>query len=164
MKKKKIIKILGKVDKFFNYYLKVIVALTFIFFSFIFATEFNQIISGNFMNRSELLIVISVIFATNIALATMVFTYSSNYEGEERDSLLRVGEKFVLSTVAFLLYLGIIGFDKTGYLEKLLNNIAWKIYIIWPLAVLTLLLLAFAFIYFLQGIWKLLTFTVKKNS
>ena len=99
------------VDKFFNFYLKGVAIITLIFLGLIFAVEFNKIFSTDSIDGSDTTTMITAIFAITIALTAMAFTYANNFpdKKEEREKLLRIGEKFILSVVSLLLYLGIVG-------------------------------------------------------
>lgn len=147
-------------DVFYAFYF----ALTFFVIAFIFAAGFSKIFSSDFLSRSDILVFSTALIAINIALAALMFTYASNFEKGKKEALIKIGEKFVLSSIAFILYLSLMGLTKVGCMDELLNGFPGKKYIVWPLAIAILILLLAAFIFFIYATWMLIRFIIKENK
>src|SRR3989339_350908 len=147
-----------KFKKFLNYLWKAFDVFYIEYFTLIligiasiFSIGFFEIYDLKVISSSDALIVATALIAVNIALASMVFSYANNLEGEEKNSLVKIGEKFILSSITFLLNLSLMGLIKTGYMDELFKDIVLKKYIVWP------------FIFFIYGIFKLVKFIIKRK-
>src|SRR3989339_310551 len=152
-----------KFKKFLNYLWKAFDVFYIEYFTLIligiasiFSIGFFEIYDLKVISSSDALIVATALIAVNIALASMVFSYANNLEGEEKNSLVKIGEKFILN-------LSLMGLIKTGYMDELFKDIVLKKYIVWPFTFFILILLLVAFIFFIYGIFKLVKFIIKRK-
>lgn len=149
--------------KAFDYFYIAYFALVLIFVAFIFFVGFNDIFNSSKMQTSDVLVFSTALIAINIAFAAMVFSYSSNLDMNDKSQLVKIGEKFILSSVAFILNISLIGLTKTGYMDKLFDGLSFKQYLSWAFVVALLFLSLVAFILFIYGTWKLISFIIRRK-
>lgn len=160
----------GKIKKFLNYLWRAFdifyigyFALILIGIAFIFSLGFTKIYDLKVISSSNALIIATALIAVNVALGSMIFSYANNFKDKENKNLVKIGEKFILSSIAFILNLSLMGLTKIGYMDELFKDVSLKNYIVWPFAFFILLLSLVAFAFFIYGLYKLIQFIVKRK-
>ncbi|MFA5163911.1 MAG: hypothetical protein WC441_05350 [Patescibacteria group bacterium] len=163
MKKEKRKNILDYLQKALDYFYIIYFVWILIGIAFIFFAGFNEVVNTGLVDTSDMLVVSTALIAINIALGAMVFSYANNLDIDDKNRLVKIGEKFILSSVSFILNLSLTGLIKVGYMDELLNDFSGKKYLVWPLVISVLILSLVAFALFIYGVWKLVSFIIKRK-